>query len=389
MTGNTIVFSLFLIFTGAALVATIALYTRQAMLVAYILLGLALGPGGFGIVSDSKWIADVAAVGIMFLLYLLGLNMLPQRLLHILREALGVTLISSLIFLLLGAGIGLALGHSAKESAFIGAGLMFSSTILGLKLLPTTALHHRHTGEVIVSVLLLQDLIAILILLLLQGYGKGGNLWFNMGLQLLSLPALIGAAYLLYRFVLEKLIARFDQIHEYLFLLAIGWCLGIAQLAHVLGLSHEIGAFIAGVTLAASPIAMFIAESLKPLRDFFLILFFFSLGASYQVEVLTELVLPASVLALAVLLAKPWVFRWLLRYAGEKKHLSLEIGVRLGQNSEFALLISVLAVESGFIGEQVSYLVQIATLLSFILSSYLIVLRYPTPIAVSDRLRRD
>lgn len=389
MTSSPIVFSLFVVFTGAALMATIALYARQAMLVAYIVLGMGLGPWGFGVVSDPARIADMSAIGIMFLLYLLGLNMLPLRLFHILGEALGVTLISSLLFLLLGLGIGLAFGFSVQEAIFIGAVLMFSSTIVGLKLLPTTALHHRHTGEVIVSVLLLQDLLAIIILLLLQGYGKGGHLALDIGLQLLMLPALVGLAYVLDYFVLSRLIARFEQIHEYIFLLAIGWCLGIAELASALGLSHEIGAFIAGVTLASSPIALFIAESLKPLRDFFLILFFFSLGASFNIGVLAELLWPAAIIALAVLVIKPWVFQRLLLYAGERPDLSREIGARLGQNSEFALLIAVLGVDSNFIKQEVSYLIQIVTLLTFIVSPYFIVLRYPTPIAVSDRLRRD
>jgi Kef-type K+ transport system membrane component KefB len=189
--------------------------------------------------------------------------------------------------------------------------------------------------------------------------------------------------------VLERLIARFDQIHEYIFLLAIGWCLGMAELAHLIGLSYEIGAFVAGVTLATSPIALFIAESLKPLRDFFLILFFFSLGAGFQLDTVRELVAPAAALAVAVLLVKPWVFKKLLVRAGEKRSLSREIGIRLGQNSEFALLIAVLAVEAGFVNKDVGYLIQMTTLMTFIASSYIVVLRYPTPIAVSDRLRRD
>ncbi len=139
----------------------------------------------------------------------------------------------------------------------------------------------------------------------------------------------------------------------------------------------------------SSPIAVFIAESLKPVRDFFLILFFFSLGAAFDLGALGHLMVPALVIAGAILAVKPWVFRELLKRAGEKPDISQEIGVRLGQNSEFALLIAVLAAESKFVGDDISYLVQITTLITFIISSYVIVLRYPTPIAVSDRLRRD
>ncbi len=389
MTGTNVIYSLFLVFTGAACLATVALYARQAVIVAYIVLGILLGPSGLGAVADSGWIEDVAAIGIMFLLYLIGLNLPPRQLGRILGEALTVCLLSSAAFLVLGFALGMGFGFRYAEALFIGAALMFSSTIIGIKLLPTTALHHRHTGQIIISVLLLQDLVAIVLLLLLQGFGQGGGVWIEVGLQLLLLPVLLGLAYVLDRFVLERLIARFDQIHEYVFLLAIGWCLGIAELAHVAGLPHEIGAFIAGVTLAQSPIALFIAESLKPVRDFFLVLFFFSLGAGLDLRLAADVLVPAVTIAVATSAVKPWVFRGLLLRAGERAELSAEIGVRLGQMSEFALLMAVLAVDAGLIGARSGDLVKVATVLSFVLSSYLIVLRYPTPIAVSDRLRRD
>ena len=389
MVEQTIEFSIFLIFTGAAVMATLALYARQAMIVGYILLGIILGPWGLALVSDAELIKDIASIGIIFLLYLLGLDLLPQQLWKMLGEALLVTIISSLVFCLIGFLVGYNFGYEILESLLIGSVMMFSSTIIGLKLLPTTILHHRHTGQIIISVLLIQDLMAIIILLLLQGYGKGGDLLVDIALQIFYLPVLIGITFLFQRFILIKLIARFDKIHEYIFLLAIAWCMGIAELADQFGLSHEIGAFIAGVTLASSPIALFITERLKPLRDFFLIIFFFSLGAGFNLAMAMEILLPASLLALVILIIKPLLFRYLLIAFGENKSVSTEIGFRLGQASEFSLLIAVLAVESSFIRQGTSYLIQLTTLLTFIISSYLIVLRYPTPIAVSDRLRRD
>ena len=389
MTEQSIEFSIFLIFTGAAVFATIALYARQAMIVAYIALGLILGPWGLGLISDAELISDISNIGIIFLLYLLGLDLLPQQLWKMLREALVVTFASSAVFCVLGFIIGFVFGYELLQAMLIGAVMMFSSTIIGLKLLPTTTLHHRHTGQIIISVLLIQDLIAIVILLLLQGYGKGGNLIIDIATQLIYLPLLVGVAYLIEKYILIKLIQRFEQIHEYIFLLAIAWCLGIAELAYYLGLSHEIGALVAGVTLASSPIALFITERLKPLRDFFLIIFFFSLGAGFNMSVINEIFIPASILAAMVLISKPLVFSWLLRKQGEKKYVSFETGFRLGQISEFSLLIAVLAVESGFIDDKTSYLIQLATLITFAVSSYIIVMRYPTPISVSDRLRRD
>ena len=389
MVEQSIEFSIFLIFTGAAIFATIALYARQAIIVAYILLGLILGPWGLGLVNDAELISDISNIGIIFLLYLLGLDLLPQQLWQMLREAVVVTITSSITFCLFGFLIGFIFGFELLQALLIGAVMMFSSTIIGLKLLPTTTLHHKHTGQIIISILLIQDLIAIVILLLLQGYGKGGNLVVDITTQLLYLPALIIVVYLLARFFLFKLILRFDRIHEYIFLLAIAWCLGIAELAQYVGLSHEIGAFIAGVTLASSPIALFITERLKPLRDFFLIIFFFSLGAGFNMSVINEIIIPASILAVLALVFKPLIFSWLLQREGETKSVSLETGFRLGQISEFSLLIAILAVKSGFIDDRTSYLIQFATLITFVVSSYIIVMKYPTPISATDRLRRD
>lgn len=389
MTATSIEFSIFLIFTGAALLATLALFARQAIIVAYILLGMLLGPWGLAAVGDPKLVQEISNIGIIFLLYLLGLDLLPQQLLLMLGEALSTTLVSSILFWLVGFAIGWMCDLPIPDALVMGTALMFSSTIIGVKLMPTTALHHRHTGQMVISVLLLQDLLAIVVLLLLQGWGKGGNPVFDILRQLGFLPVLIGIAWLLERYVLVKLIARFDHIHEYIFLLAIAWCLGIAELASMLGLSHEIGAFVAGITLASSPIALFITEKLKPLRDFFLVIFFFSLGATFNVDVLGGILLPSLLLALTALVLKPVVFRWLFIRAGERRHVPLEVGIRLGQISEFSLLIALLAVESHVIRETTSYLIQLATLLTFIISSYIIVLRYPTPIAASDRLRRD
>ena len=237
--------------------------------------------------------------------------------------------------------------------------------------------------------LLIQDLVAIIILVLLQGYGKGDNLLVDISMQLLALPVLILISWFFERYVIVRLISRFEQIHEYIFLLAIAWCLAIAEVAVLLGLAHEIGAFIAGVTLASSPIALFITEKLKPLRDFFLVLFFFSLGASFNLDIISTILLPAVALAACALVIKPLIFEKLFVRAGEKRAISREVGYRLGQISEFSFLIAVLAVEARFIEQNTSYLIQLATLITFLISSCIVVLRYRTPIATSDRLRRD
>ncbi|MDM8569909.1 cation:proton antiporter, partial [Thiotrichales bacterium HSG1] len=305
------------------------------------------------------------------------------------RKTTLITVVTSLLFMLFGFSISLMFKFAIWESVLIGSAMMFSSTIIGLKLLPTTVLHHRHAGEIMVSILLLQDLFAIIILLIVQGWNSGSSPLISVGLSVIALPILIGFAILFERYILIKIIAKFAQIQEYIFLVTIGWCLGMAELASVMGLSYEIGAFIGGVVLASSPIALFIAESLKPLRDFFLVIFFFTLGAGLELVTLYTVLIPAVVLAGVMLLVKPFLFKLLMVRVKEDADLSLEMGVRLGQISEFSLLIAVVALNNNVISHQASYLIQAATIITFVASSYFIVLNYPTPIAVSDRLRRD
>ncbi|MCP5230619.1 MAG: cation:proton antiporter [Zoogloeaceae bacterium] len=386
---DPIVSSFFLIFTGAAVLGTLALYARQSLLLAYILLGILLGPSVLGLIPNLELLEQISHIGITFLLFLLGLDLQPRELLHLLRKTTTVTLASSALFAALGVAAGQLSGFNLTESLLIGAAAMFSSTIIGIKLLPTTVLHHQHAGEIMTSVLLLQDLIAILVLLLLQGHAGGQGMGMDIALLGVFLIGLVVAAFAIEAYVLNRLLMRFDRIREYIFLLAIGWCLGIAELSAWLGLSTEVGAFIAGISLAASPIAPYIADSLRPLRDFFLVVFFFSLGGAFELGLLADVLLPAALFAVALLLIKPWVFRGLLTRVGEKPGLSLEMGVRLGQISEFSLLIAVLATTTGVIGERASYFIQAATILTFVLSSWYIVRTYPTPIAVSDALRRD
>ncbi len=389
MHDTSIIFSLFLVFSGAAVIATLALFARQALLIAYIVLGALLGPWALDVVSNPALIADIANVGILFLLFLLGLNLEPGDLKKLFREAIVVTAVSSFAFAFAGFAVGMAFGFNMLDSLLIAAGMMFSSTIIALKLLPTSALHHQRMGELIVSILLLQDMLAIIVLLALEGLGNQESLLSETLILMLGLPALALMAWWIASRVLTRLFMRFDQIHEYLFLLAIGWCMGIAELATVIGLSHEVGAFVAGVTLATSPVARFIAESLKPLRDFFLVLFFFALGAGFNIGALPGVLFPALVLAAISVALKPIVFRVLLQREQEKARMAAETGARLGQISEFSLLIVVVASNLAVMSEKASLLMQSATILSFVASSFWVVRRYPTPISMDQALRRD
>ncbi len=384
---HTITFIIFVIFTGTAVLSTLALYTRQSLLVAYIALGALFGPWGFKLVNNSMLIRQIGDIGIIFLLFLLGLHLQPQNLFHSLRKMSLITLTSSVLFFGIGFLTAWLFHYSVQDSVLIGVTCMFSSTIIGIKLLPTTILHHQHTGELVISILLLQDIIAMAAILGLQITSE--NSWISLGITLSAFPILIVIAYLFQRYVLRRLLERFDKVQEYIFILSIGWCLLLAEISFNLGLSEEIGAFIAGIAIATNPIAFYIAESLKPLRDFFLVVFFFTVGAAFNFDYASQVIVPALTLASLMLILKPIIFSWLLYRAGEVKSISWEIGVRLGQMSEFSLLLIYMAIEYHLTSSLTVYMAQAAIIITFIVSCYWTVMRFPTPLAVNEKLLRD
>ena len=386
-----ITFTFAAIFLGAAVLSSVALYARQPIIIAYIALGVALGPFGLAVVSDTDLVSDAGHVGIIFLLFLLGLDMKPSALWNSLRQSTVVALVSATAFIAVGYSAARLAGFEEADAALIGAALIFSSTIIGIKLLPTTVLHHRHLGELLIALLLFQDLLAIIVLVVMESLGGQTQSlsWQDISRPLLALPLLALVSWASVRLVLLALIKRFDRYHEYIFLLSIGWCLGLAELAVWLGLSAEIGAFIAGISIASSPIAQYIAISLKPLRDFFLVVFFFSVGSGLDVAALPQVILPAAVIAGILLLLKPAIYYVLVRGVFDEPKLAWNLGLRLGQCSEFALLIAFLGLSNGLLSVPAATLIQATTVITLLLSSYWVVLTLPTPIAIDEALRRD
>ena len=211
-----ILFELAVIMVGAAVLGTLFLFLRQPIVIAYIAIGFALGPGGLGLIKETTHLEQIAHVGVILLLFLIGLNLQPQKLLAIFQKTALLTMSTSLLFALVATTFALLLQFSLFSSLLIGAAMMFSSTVVGLKLVPTTTLHHKRTGEVMTGVLLLQDLLAILLILLLSGGGSEHPI-IEFGLLLLKFIALGIALFFGVRGVVLPLLTRFDVVQEYTF----------------------------------------------------------------------------------------------------------------------------------------------------------------------------
>jgi len=383
-----IVFDIVIIVVSSALLAWLGSVCRQPIIIAYVLAGMLAGPWGLSLVSDVGVIEGLSHIGITLLLFLAGLVLHPERLLRLFRKTCIVTggnciLSAGLTLLLLRA-----LGYTWTESVLAGIALMFTSTILVVRLLPSTTLHQQYMGSFCIAILIAEDILAVLTLMFLKGSMQG-----DIAMQFLLLAGkgilLVGVLVVFEQYVLRAMMRQSDQYHEVLYMLTMAWCLGVSALAHSLGLSYEIGAFIAGVVLARNPISRFLSEKLVPLQDFFLMFFFFVLGARFDFLIAKAIWLPALLVTALLVAAKPFIFRFSFRLVGEKPDFAREAGLRLGQCSEFGLIIAVAASTNLYISGEVSQLIQLTVILSIMVSSYLVVFLYPTPIGTKSGLKRD
>ncbi len=382
-------FDLSVVLVGSALLAFLAVVFKQPIVIAYVLCGAFFGPWGFGWIKHVEFIEGVSHLGITLLLFLAGLCLHPQKLMTLFKKTSIVTLTNCFVSFGLAFGVSLALKFNLTDSMLIGLALMFSSTIMTVKLLPTTKLHQQRMGAVCISVLILQDLLAVMVLVFVRCMNAPQGALLSFGLLFFKMVLLIAGLFLFEYLVLRKIMARVDRIHELLFIFGLSWCFGVASLSDKIGLFPETGAFFAGVVLASHPISFFISEKLKPLRDFFLVLFFFSLGAQLDVLVVKGVLWQAALLMIVLMVAKSWVFKKTFTKIGETPEFSREIGTRLGQLSEFSLLIAALATTLGQISSRATSFIQLVTILSFIVSSYIVVMKFPTPIGTSSKLIRD
>lgn len=377
-----------IIIVGSAVLSIGAVFLKQPIIIAYILCGILAGPWGLGWIRHVESIEMISRLGVTLLLFLAGLCLHPQKLLRLFRETIFITAANCAASFVTAFLIARVFHFSAMDALCIGLAFMFSSTILVVKLLPTTRLHHERMGAICIGVLIMQDLLAIVVLAWIRCLGAQG-VFSSFTVLTMKLCLFIGALVLVEQHVLRRVMGYVERLHEIIFILGLAWCFGIAGIANRMGLFYETGAFFAGVVMARHPIALFVSERLKPLRDFFLVLFFFTLGAKLDFLVLRGIWLPSLALTLIFVLAKPWLFQRLFMMAGEERAFAQETGTRLGQLSEFSLLIAVLALNLGHISHAVSQLIQAVTILTFIISSYIVVLNYQTPIGVSKQLIKD
>lgn len=368
------------VFSGLSLIivigAAMALLMRligQPLIIGHILTGVIVGPAVFHIAKSPDTLALFSDLGIALLLFIIGLGLNPRVIKEVGRTASFVGISQVAVISLIGFITGKFFGLSSRVSLFLGASLAISSTIIILKLISDKKEQGRLYGKIAVSVSLVQDIIAIA-LVVVTSAGNNQSVALGSLVSLLAKALIVG--YVIY-VISFKVLPRFHHLiadsQEFLFLFAIAWGLGSAALFQKIGLSTEIGALLAGICLAPLPSAQEISARLRPLRDFFLIVFFIALGSNLTLSSIGHNLglIVAGIIIAAVL--KPLVAMSVLGFLGYTKRTSFKASLALAQVSEFSIVLILIAQSKGLIDSNMVSAIVLMTLVSIAASTYMII----------------
>ena len=320
---------------------------KQPLIIGHIATGLIVGPYILNLPDINHTLPIFSQLGTALLLFVIGLSLSPKIIHEVGRVSL-ITGVGQIIFTsLFGFYIGRALGFEILESAYIGIALTFSSTIIILKLLYDKNDLNQLYGKIAIGILLIQDMIAAIILIGISASAASGNLAINLSLTFVKGIIVTGIIALVSYYIMPRLSLFIARSQELLFLFAIAWGLGLALLFQILGFSIEIGALIAGVSLATSPYSYEIAAKMKPLRDFFVVLFFILIGSKVNFSGSQNLILPALMYSLFIIIGKP------IRERPSNRILNVSELVCRNLNS-ISTLVNTIARSSGIMFEHIA-----------------------------------
>lgn len=369
--------------TVAGLVAT---RLRQPLIVAFIGVGVAVGPVGTGWVSADSTIDLLAKLGIAILLFLVGLRLD----FHMIRSTgpvavatgLGQVVFTSVI----GYLIAIALGMDSVTALYVAVALTFSSTIIIVKLLSDKRELDQLHGRIAVGFLIVQDIVVVLVMIALTAFGQdtGDNLGTGIAAVLGKGAGLLGGMWLLMRYILPWLLPHIAKSQELLVLFGVAYATSVAALSEWLGFSSEVGAFLAGVSLASTPFRDALGARLVSLRDFLLLFFFLDLGAQLEFTDTANQLTEALILSVFVLIGNPLIVIAIMSAMRYPVRVGFLAGLTVAQISEFSLILAALGLSLGHITNATVSLITVVGLITIGGSTYLIMYSHP----IYDRLKR-
>ena len=368
---ESIFLELSIVIAIALILAFLMKLIRQPLIIAYIFSGIVVGPMFLNLVKSQDTLVAFSQMGIAFLLFMLGLNLNLEVLKEVGLVAF-ITGIGQVLFTsVIGYLIAISFGFSSLSAIYISVALTFSSTIIIVKLLSDKNDLDTLYGRISIGFLIVQDIVAIFILMFLSGYVSGVSIPSLLTTTFLKGIGFILILFIITRYILYRLLHNIAKSKELLFLFAITWCFVISVASSYLGFSIEIGALLAGISLASSPFHYEISRKIRPLRDFFIILFFVALGSQMTFSI-TSLMVPAIVLSVFVLIGNPLIVMTLIGLFGYKKRTGFLAGLTVAQISEFSLILVALGLKLGHLSPEIVSMVTVIGIITITGSTYMI-----------------
>ena len=364
----------------AAAIGALALWLRQPLIVGYILVGILAGPSVLGQVMARDQVDLLAKMGIAVLLFVVGLKLDLHLIRTLGRVALATGLGQVLFTSLIGYFLAMAMGLEPVAALYIAVALTFSSTIIIVKLLSDKKEIDTLHGRIAVGFLIVQDIVVVLVMIGLSAFGIAGasdQVARTLLFLLLKGTGLLAGVALLMRYVLPALLHQLARSLELIVLFAIAWAIFLALLGDSLGFSKEVGAFLAGISLASTRYREAIGTRLVSLRDFLLLFFFIALGGQLDLTLLGGQIVPSIILSLFVLIGNPLIVMVIMGFMGYRKRTGFLAGLTVAQISEFSLILGALGVSLGHIGKDALGLITLVGLITICLSTYLILYSVP------------
>jgi Kef-type K+ transport system membrane component KefB len=358
----------------AAGVGLVALRLRQPLILAYIVLGIAVSPALLGWVSAHDEIDLLAQIGITVLLFVVGLKLDLQLVRHLGAVALATGLGQLFFTIVIGFLIALAFGMNTMTALYVAVALTFSSTIIIVKLLSDKREIDTLHGRIAMGFLIVQDIAVVIAMMVLGSQRAGGDQvwWLALGEIGLKVAAAVAVVAVLMRYVLPRLMPRIAVSQELLLLFAVAWGTGFAAAGEALGFSKEIGAFLAGFSLASNAYREALSSRLTPLRDFLLLFFFIDLGAKLDLSALGAQIPEAVVLSVFVLVGNPLIVMAIMGWMGYRKRTGFLAGLTVAQISEFSIIFVAMGIGLGHVNNEALSLVTMVGLVTIGLSTYMI-----------------
>lgn len=347
-------------------------FMRQPLIIGHIITGLLVGPYFLDLVHSNATIEVFSQLGIALLIFIIGLSLSPNVIKEVGKVSL-ITGIGQVVFTsIIGFLISRGLDFSVTESLYISIALTFSSTIIILKLLSDKKDLGRLYGRIATGFLLVQDIVAMIILIAVTSLSQNQSLLTLATESILKGALLVALLTFVNVFVLPKLISFFAKSQEFLFIFSISWGLSVAALFQLSGFSIEIGALFAGIALADSPYSYEISARMRPLRDFFIVLFFILLGSQMQIDTFSVIMAPALIFSVFILIGNPLIVMALMSYLGYNTKTGFKAGLTVAQISEFSLILIVLGNRVGHLSPAIVSLVTAVGLITIAASTYFI-----------------